>query len=87
MLAKTIVELITKGEWTYMVCVILLVFRNRSRKEDKFERELTACCRAGLKEDRAQAAADGDHNHFFSIFSSIFSVNAFKDGKRPRAIT
>lgn len=46
-------------EWNYMVCVTLLVIRKRSRKEDEFERELTACCRAGLKGDRAQAAIDG----------------------------
>ena len=75
------------GEWNYMVCVILLVFRNRTRKEDEFERELTACCRAGLKGDKAQAAIGDNHNHFFPIFSSIFSVTAFKDGKRLRTIT
>lgn len=75
------------GEWNYMVCVVLLVFRNRSRKEGEFERELAACCRAGLKGDRAQAAIDGDRNHFFPTFSSIFSVTEFKDGKRLHAIT
>lgn len=65
----------------------LLEGRNRSRREDEFERELTACCRAGLKGGGAQAAIDGDHNHFFPIFSSIFSVTAFKDGKRLHTIT
>lgn len=42
----------------------MLVFRNRSRKEDGFEMELAACCREGLRGGRAQAAVDGDHKHF-----------------------
>lgn len=46
----------------------LLEGRNRSRKENGFERELTACCRAGLKGDGAYTAIDGDHNQFFSYF-------------------
>lgn len=62
-----------------MICAIFLVFRNRSRKEKVCK---IACCRTGLKRDRLQITSNDNTEPFPPNFSSIFSVTAFKDGKK-----
>lgn len=63
-----------------MICAIFLVFRNRSRKEKVCK--IVSLLQDRLKKDRLQITSNDNTEPFPPNFSSIFSVTAFKDGKK-----